>query len=146
MTFAAKWFTKKSITLPNASADEPADEVGVLVPWVPAGIWSRIDNELANRICDAITLGMLGKDGKATGNWFCRSKSGEGNKRWAGHAIKALVECKDPEATKVIEAWVESGLLIEVEAIIPLSKGKERKCLRVVDAMRPGTLVSEDSI
>jgi hypothetical protein len=146
VTFAAKWFTKKSITLPNGDDTEPPDEVGVLVPWVPAGIWARITNELANKICDAITLGMLGRDGKPTGNWFCKTKSGEGNKRWAGHAIQGLVNCKDVEAQKVIDAWVESGLLIEVDAVIPMSKGKDRKCLRVVDAMRPGTLVSEDRI
>jgi hypothetical protein len=146
VTFAAKWFTKKSITLPNGDDDEPADEVGVLVPWEPQGIFARVTNELANKICDAITTGMLGKDGKPDGNWFCATKRGGGNKRWAGIAIKQTIECKDSEATKVIDTWLKSGLLIEVDAIIPLSKGRECKCLRVVDMMRPGTLVSEDRI
>jgi hypothetical protein len=60
--------------------------------------------------------------------------------------IKKMVNCKEAEAQKVIDTWLKSGLLIEVDAIIPLSKGKDCKCLRVVDMMRPGTLVSEDRI
>jgi hypothetical protein len=147
VTFAAKWFTKKSVTLPNGDDSEPPDEVGVLVPWTPEGIFSRITNEVANKILDAIATGEIGKDGKPTGNLFCKTKRGEGNKRWAGHVIKALVACnKESEPQKVIDTWLKSGLLIEVDAIIPASKGKERKCQRVVDAHRPGTLVSEDTL
>jgi len=146
VTFAAKWFTKETVRLPNGDEDEPADEVGVLKPWTPQGIFARMTNELANKILDAITVGMLDKDNKPTGNWFCRSKRGNDNKRWAGHAISSVLKCKDNEPQKVIDTWLMSGLLVEVEAIIPLSKGKECKCLRVVDAMRPGTLVSEEKI
>jgi hypothetical protein len=146
VTFAAKWFTKKSVTLPNGADDEPPDEVGVLVPWEPQGIFARLTNELANKICDAIQIGMLGRDGKPDGNLFCATKRGEKNKRWAAYMIKKMVNCKEAEAQKVIDTWLKSGLLIEVDAIIPLSKGKDCKCLRVVDMMRPGTLVSEDRI
>jgi AAA domain-containing protein len=146
VTFAAKWFTKKSVTLPNGDNDEPPDEVGVLVPWEPQGIFARLTNELANKICDTITLGMLGKDGKPDGNLFCATKRGEKNRRWAGYLIKQAIECKESEAQKVIDTWLKSGLLIEIDAITPLSKGKECKCLRVVDMLRPGTLVSEDKI
>ena len=136
VTFAAKWFTKETVRLPNGDDSEPADEVGVLKPWAPQGIFARMTNDLANKILDLITLGMLGKDGKPDGNWFCRTKSGEGNKRWAGNVINSVVKCKDTEAQKVIETWVLSGILVEIEAIIPVSKGKPRKCLRVVDEMR----------
>lgn len=146
VTFAAKWFTKKSVTLPNGADDEPPDEVGVLVPWEPQGIFARLTNELANKICDAIQIGMLGRDGKPDGNLFCATKRGEKNRRWAAYMIKKMVNCKEAEAQKVIDTWLKSGLLIEVDAIIPLSKGKDCKCLRVVDMMRPGTLVSEDRI
>jgi hypothetical protein len=146
VTFAAKWFIKKSIVLPNGDDDEPPDEVGVLVPWTPQGIFTRMTNDVINRILDAITVGMLGKDGKPTGNWFCKTKKGEDNKRWVGHLIASIVECNDNEPQKVIDTWLASGLLIEVDAIIPLGKGKERKCLRVVDMLRPGTLVSEDTM
>ena len=146
VTFAAKWFTKKSVTLPNGDDDEPPDEVGVLVPWEPQGIFARLTNEIANRICDAITTGMLGKDGKPDGNWYCATKRGSSNRRWGGNVIMQAIQCKPTEAQKVIDTWLKSGLLIEVEAIIPLSKGKEQKCLRVVDMMRPGTVVSEDRI
>jgi len=146
VTFAAKWFTKETVRLPNGDDDEIADEVGVLKPWTPQGIFARMTNELANKILDNIVIGMLDKDHKPTGNWFCKSKRGSDNKRWAGNAISSVVSCKETEAQKVIDTWMMSGLLIEVEAIIPLSKGKECKCLRVVDALRPGTKVSEDTL
>jgi hypothetical protein len=146
VTFAAKWFTKKSVVLPNADEDEPADEVGVLMPWTPQGIFARMTNESANSILDAIALGMVGKDRKPTGDLFCPTNVGEGNKRWAGHVIKAHLHCKPTEAQKVIDTWLRSGLLIEVDAIIPLGKGKPRKCLRVVDMLRPGTVTSEETL
>lgn len=143
VTFAAKWFTKETVELPNGGDDEPPDEVGVLKPWTPQGVFARMTNELANKILDAIVLGMPGKDGKPNGNWYCGTKRGGNNKRWAGHLINSAVKCKEIEAQKVIDTWLASGLLIEVDAIIPMSKGKECTCLRVVDALRPGTLVSE---
>lgn len=147
VTFAAKWFMKKSITLPNGNDDEPADEVGVLMPWAPQGIFARMTNEIANSILDAIAIGMTGKDKKPTGDLFCPTNVGENNKRWAGHVIKDQLKCKkNTDAQHVIDHWLKSGLLIKVDAIIPLSKGKECKCLRVVDGLRPGTKISEETL
>ena len=146
VTFAARWFFKKTFTLPNAGDDEPADEIGVLVPWQPQGIFARITNELANGILDAIALGALDKDGKPNGDLFCMTRRGEDNKRWAGNAIQKMIECTKQEAQKVLETWLRSGLLVEVDATTSTSKGKLRKCLRVNDAQRPGTVVSEDRL
>jgi hypothetical protein len=146
VTFAAKWFTKKSIVLPNGDDDEPADEVGVLEPWAPQGIFARMTNETANSILDAIATGLLGKDRKPTGDLYCPTKIGRSNQRWAGHVIVEQLGCKPTEAQKAIDAWLKSGLLVEVDAVVPLGKGKERKCLHVVDALRPGTTTSEEKL
>jgi hypothetical protein len=145
VTFAAKWFFKKTFVLPNGDGDEPADEIGVLMPWAPRGIFARIPNELANVILDTIAAGALGKEG-APGDRFCLSRRGEDNRRWAGKVIRALVECAIDEAQKVLDTWIKSGLLVEIEAATSTSKGKLRKGLRVDDSLRPGTLVSEEKL
>jgi len=146
VTFAARWFTKKTVTLPNAGDDEPADEVGVLVPWMPKAIFARVTNEKVNDMLDVIASGVPGKDGKPSGEPYTKSRRGEGNKRWAGIVIHNLIDCTDEEAQKLIDAWLKSGLVTEVEAVTSTSKGKMRKGLVVNNSMRPGTLVSEDTL
>ena len=147
VTFAARWFTKKTVTLPNGGDDdEPPDEVGVLMPWAPTSIFARISNALANTMLDQIEMGVPGKDGKPSGEPYTKSRRGEGNKRWAGRVIHGLVDCTDDEAQKMIEAWLKSGLVTEVEAVTSSSKGKVRKGLVVNNSMRPGTVMSEDRL
>ena len=146
VTFAARWFTKKTVTLPNGDDDEPPDEVGVLVPWAPKAIFARVTNDMVNAMLDAIEAGIPGKDGKPSGEPYTKSRRGKGNKRWAGDAIRHVVECTDDEAQKLIDAWLKSGLVTEIEGITPSSHGKVRKGLVVNNSMRPGTVVGEDKI
>jgi hypothetical protein len=146
VTFAAKWFEKKTVKLPNAGDDEPEDEVGVLMPWIPTTIYARLTNPVINKMLDVIAAGLLGKDGKPTGDAYTLTKKGRGNKRWAGNVIEDLVECTPKEAQQLLDEWVKSGLLSEVEMATSSSRGMMRKALVVNDAMRPGTLVSEDRI
>ena len=146
VTFAARWFTKETVQLPNGGDEELPDEVGVLKPWKPQGIFARVSNEVCNKILNVIAAGVLNRTGKPTGDLFTASSSGEKNERWAGHIIKKMVQCKKDEPQKVIDAWLQSGLLVEIEATTSTSKGAKRKGLRVDDAKRPGTLVSEDTL
>jgi AAA domain-containing protein len=145
VTFAARWFTKQTVTLPNGEQDEPPDDVGVLMPWTPKAIFARITNDNVNDILDAITAGVSGKDGNAA-EPYTKSRRGEGNRRWAGRGIQGLIECTDDEAQKLIDTWLKSGLLYEVEGVTATSKGKMRKGLVVNDSKRPGTLVSESKL
>ena len=146
VTFAARWFYKATVTLPNAGDDgEPADEIGVLMPWVPQGIFARLTPDVANAILDLITKGIAVKEDKPN-DPFCLSRRGGDNKRWAGNVIMGAVECTRDEAQKVLDTWVESGLLVEYEIATTTSKGRLRKGLRVVDGHRPGTLVSRDTL
>ena len=153
MTFAAKWFVKKTVALPNASDDEPPDEVGVLKPWNPTpAIFTRIPNDLANKILDIIDRGLWDDNGKPTGDLYTSARQGKANKRWAGNVVVELVEkaseeeCKPEDAQTVIDTWIKSGLLIEISETTSTSKGKKRKTLRVDDTKRPGVLVSEDTL
>jgi hypothetical protein len=146
VTFAARWFLKKTFTLPNGSDDEPPDEIGVLVPWTPSSIFARVSNQTVNAMLDVLAVGVLDRDGKPTGDPFTLSRKGRGNKRWAGNVIHNLVECTDDEAQKLLSTWVKSGLVTEVEAATSTSKGMMRKGLTVNDSKRPGTLISEDRL
>ena len=147
VTFAARWFTKETITLPNAGDDELADEVGVLKPWAPKAIFARVTNDLLNVMLDALEAGVPDKEDKPNKDVpYTKSRRGDNNKRWAGRAIHALVDCTDQEAQKLIDTWLESGLLSEVDSVPATSKGKVRKGLVVNNSKRPGTLVSEDRI
>lgn len=146
VTFAARWFHKKTVPLPNDGDGEPGDDVGVLMPWEPTSIFSRITNQIANDMLDAIANGMLDKDGRPTGDPFTLTKRGRGNKRWAGVVISNLVECTDKEAQKLLDTWSKSGLISEVEAATSTSKGVKRKGLVVNNSKRPGTLISEDTL
>ena len=145
VTFAAKWFYKATGTLPNDGDGEPGDEIGVLVPWAPKVIFARVTNDMINLMLDVIAAGMQ-ENGKPTGDSFTLTRRGKGNKRWAGYAIRDLVECTDAEAQKLLDAWTKSGLLSVIEVENSTSKGVKRKALCVNDSKRPGTIISEDTL
>lgn len=144
VTFAARWFTKKTVTLPNGGDGEPPDEVGVLMPWTPSSIFARVSNQMANAMLDVIAAGVLDRDGQPSGDSYTLSRKGRGNKRWAGNVIQNLVECTDKEAQLLLDTWIKSGLISEVEAATTTSRGGMRKALVVNDSKRPGTLLAED--
>ncbi len=142
VTYAARWFEKHTITLPNGSADEPPDEVGVLKPWKPPNPFDDLDVAIANVILDAIERGVFDADGNATGDPYTLKKSG-GGKRWAGHLIQNHLHCSDKDAQKVLNKWMENGVIEEVARVTSTSKGKVRLGLKVNASARPGHLIDE---
>jgi hypothetical protein len=146
VTFAARWFKKKTFTLDNAGDDEPADEVGVLIPWSPPDPFDAMDGRVANKILDKIDRGTIDDNGDPTGDPYCLKNSGEKNDRWAARAIQTFIKCSDKEAMKQLKKWVKNGVLQEYEAAISTSKGKLRKCLRVVATHRPGTTLESSNV
>ena len=142
VTFAARWFTKETITLPNAGDNDPPDEVGALKPWRPPNPFDDLDVAIANKILDAIEFGVVDDDGKATGDPYTLKKSG-GGKRWAGHVIQDRMHCSDRDAQKVLTKWMKNNVLEEVATVTSTSKGKARLGLKVNPTARPGQ-VNED--
>lgn len=142
ITYAAKWFTKETVTLPNASSEEPADDVGALKPWKPPNPFDDLDVAIANKILDAIERGTFDDDGKPTGDRYTLKKSG-GGKRWAGQVIQGHLRCSDRDAQKVLTKWMTNNVIEEVATVTSTSKGKARLGLRVNQAMRPGRLTEE---
>ena len=143
VTFAAKWFKKKTIILPNAGDNEPADEVGVLVPWQPTSVDAKLTVEIANKILDAIAFGLVDDEGKPTGDQFTLTRRGRGNKRWAGNLVIDYLDCTDQDAQKVLNRWSKTKLIEEISMWNSSSKGQPRKAIRVNDSMRPGAVINE---
>jgi hypothetical protein len=142
VTFQARWFTKETVTLPNAGENEPADDVGVLKPWQPPNPFDDLDTSTANKILDAIERGVIDDDGKLTGDLYTLKKSG-GGKRWAGQVIQNYLHCADRDAQKVLNKWMQNNVIEEVMHTTSTSKGKMRAGLKVNPAARPGQVIED---
>jgi hypothetical protein len=140
VTLNARWFVKESIALPNAGASEPADEVGVLVPWQPPDVFGGMTTAEANAVLDKLEAGVIDDEGKPTGDPFSFYK--KGGKRWAGQIIQEIVACSEDTAKIIIGAWVKNGIVEQYNAKTSTSRGQERVCIRVLK--RPGSIISEE--
>jgi hypothetical protein len=145
ISYAAKWFVKETIVLPNAGDNEPADEVGALLPWAPPNPFDDLDVATANKILDEIERGTLDDDGAVVGDPFTLKKTG-GGKRWAGHIIQSHLRCSDKDAQKVLTKWLTNNVIEEVAVVTSTSKGKARLGLKVNPTGRPGQKLSEEML
>lgn len=139
---AARWFEKVSIGLGNGGDGLPEDEVGVLMPWVPASIFDNLAEDKINTILEEVTVGVRDDTGTPIGDPFSPDKKG-GSKRWVGLLIQQVLNCTESAAREVITAWVKNGVLVEYLAPTKTSKGNNRKCLRVDPAKQPGSIIDE---
>jgi hypothetical protein len=134
VTGVAKWFEKKTVTLPNERGLIPADEVGVLMPWTPPG--PLADKTYAEIVAtlEAIDAGFMDEDGTPTGHFFTAHKTGKGT-RWAGLIIARMLALEEEQAAKVLKDWIKNGVLTEFD----YEDGKAtRKGLRYDRSKRPG--------
>lgn len=138
----AKWFRKESISIDNAGDGEPADDVGVLIPWKPPDVFEDMPVSVANIILDRLHEGVKDKDGRPIGDPYCRTRAGNTN-RWAGDVIVEFLQCSEKDAKKVVDKWIKNDVLIEYEAPVSNSKGEARGCLKVNQSKRPGVTVEE---
>jgi hypothetical protein len=102
----AEWFELASIDLPNG------DSVQAVRKWSPPALFKNITPEIANRILDVIA------EGCAPGIlWSPIKRAGD---RWAGVAVMNYAareghEITDEVAKRMLDQWVKSGALEEVE-------------------------------
>src|SRR6185369_8854089 len=137
VTFKARWFFKRTFTLPNGTEDEPADQLGVLEPWVPATVFDKFDAGIARTVLLAIDAGVM-LDGQPTGDLFAPTRRGKVAPRWAGNVVMDHIACSEKEAQKLINTWLKNRVLTEVEIETSTSKGRKRKGLKVNMARMPG--------
>jgi len=127
----AMWFQFASYTLDNAGDGEPADDVGVLVPWEPPSMFAGISDDRIHRTLDAIRDGASDDKGNPV--------------RWSAHpnaklnsVLHPMVEflgCEKERAKLILHAWMKSGLCYEKPYVN--ADSKERMGLLVDEAKRP---------
>jgi len=158
VTFKARWFFKRTFTLPNGTDDEPADQLGVLEPWQPSTVFDKLDAGTARTILLIIDKGVVVDDGKpklATDQGvlvpdkpdpYTLTRRGKAAPRWAGTVVMDHVSCSEKEAQKLLNIWIKNRVLVEIDVETSTSKGQKRKGLKVNMARLPGTLSDETSL
>jgi hypothetical protein len=134
-----KWFRKGSVTLPNGTPEIAGDEVGVLVPWKPPGVFGGVDLAVIGLILDRIARGVVNDNGEPTGGrWRPLARADH----WVGEVfISALELDGDDEADRLrvrtmIKQWLDNGVLQLVDHVDP-GQRKARKSVEVVPENRP---------
>jgi hypothetical protein len=132
----AKWFKKQTITLDNArpDLDLPADEVGALVPWKPAGLMDGISDGDITRFMNRLDQGLLDAHGAPTGEFYTlstRKQSEHEMNRWLGELVMQFFKINETKrAADMIKAWRTAipPRLIETEYWSPRAR-KSRNCV-----------------
>jgi hypothetical protein len=98
----ATWFRLVSTSLYNpAGIYTDGDEVGVAEIWQPRAMFNGIEAGALRAVFDSLRQTPHARDKRAR------------YAPWAGTPLKTIASRTDPEAQKIISAWIESGLLTE---------------------------------
>jgi hypothetical protein len=128
----ATWLKLEQVKLGNGTQDYPnGDTVAAMVAWDPPKVTDTLSVDQCNEVLDAIA------DGPGEGVRYTHSRRGKDASRWAGTVLVRLFGLTDLESDKVIETWVRNGVLVRDTYRDPVQR-KDRMCVRVVDAKRPG--------
>lgn len=134
MTGKARWFEKVSVQLNNGRGMIPGDDVGALVPWAPPGLMAAFSVEQLNRVLDVIDFGLRDEDGKRTGELYGAHHN---SKNYAGKVVSEHLACEEAKARKILNTWLETGVLSETEYFDPEARRK-RKGVQSDLQKRPG--------
>jgi hypothetical protein len=134
-----KWFAKKTVSLPNGTAEIPGDEVGVLEPWKPPGVFGGVEMEVITLILDRIDRGVVDDDGQPTGAlWRPQARS----EHWVGEIFFSALELDSEDADDqarvktMLKQWLENEVLRLVDHR-ESGQRKPRKAVEVVPENRP---------
>jgi hypothetical protein len=127
ITGKARWFEKVSHTLANG------DSVGALRPWAPPGAFDGVSVDTINRILDLINAGR-----QVNGQVYPYNlKPGPiANSNWAGWVVMNMISCERPQASKIIDEWFKSKLLVLQS--YTNEKREQKDGVRVDNSKRPG--------
>jgi hypothetical protein len=147
----AKWFRKETITLDNANGEQPADQVGTLVPWKPKGLMDGILEEQINKFFARVDEGILDSNGNPTGEFFTfdtRKGSEHEISRYVGDLIAKFFKITHDRAVSILNAWRENGRLFEADKYRSPRTRKERsRCLSELSkSAQPQPMQSEDQL
>ena len=131
ITRQTRWFRKDTFVLPNSTAELPADEVGVLIPWEPTGIPDGVTQEIIDQLFADIDRGMQAGDGRPLGEFYTASnkqKKDDMLNRWVGRLVMQALNCAEPRAKKLIAEWVSDGKLVEFRYRSPTKRRWQTGC------------------
>jgi hypothetical protein len=134
----ALWYRLEAVPLGNGTELYPlGDHVAALAPWKPASPFGGLDAKACNAALDRIDAGP------EPGKLYAASRGGfGGNGRWAGNVLLQM-GVAEPEAARIIAAWLRSGLLTET-AYRDQTHRRNRRGVRVVAAKRPSVSTAKD--
>lgn len=121
----AHWFRWITYTIANGP---PGDDVGIIKPWQPPGMFSGVEFKDINRLLDRITAG-LGEGERYT-------TSHNSGPRYVVPLIADELDVEPGRAKLILKTWLNSRLLREIEYHSEKQR-KMRKGLMVDDAKRP---------
>jgi hypothetical protein len=124
------WHAWHTVTLDNADPElgEPADQVGILKPWAPPGLFAGITFEAIDKLLDQI------KTGPGDGERY--TKSERAIERYVIPLAAETLGTSPQRAKEILKVWLRSKLLTEIDYISP-SQRKTRKGLFVDESKRP---------
>lgn len=126
----ASWFEIVMVNLGNGTPDYPnGDNVGTVVPWEPPSAFDGLSVEDCNAALDKIAGGL------PDGQLYAPTKRGRSNTRWAGNVLTEEFDIEDGAASRIIDAWLKSGVL---ETTNFTHGRKELKGVLVINGKRPG--------
>jgi hypothetical protein len=102
----AKWFRKDTVTLTNETAQNPGDQVGVLIPWKPDQP-SSMTQERINEFFHHVDRGFLRGNSRELYTWG----NAAGDDRAIGKQAEKFFEISEAAATRHIMSWRKNQLL-----------------------------------
>ncbi len=122
----AQWFKLVGISLDNADDEYPeGDWVQSVELWCPPSPWDGMPWSIITDILDKITKGPE-PDERYT-------LAKQAKERWAGRVIVETAGRTEGQASSILKAWVENGVLEEGE-YMSASKKKQVACVSVNQA------------
>jgi hypothetical protein len=105
------WFRLASDPLDNGTADYPdGDEVAVATTWQARALFEGMDHATLTAVFAALRQGQWGAVKQSR------------NVPWVGKALIETGRRSEHEATRIIAAWLDSGVLVKGETYSPASK------------------------
>ena len=120
----AEWFELVSVAIGNATDDYPeGDNVQVIRPWEPPTPWAGLSFAAIARMLQQI------ETGPSPGERYSASKQAKA--RWAGRVLIDEAGRTESQATSIIKAWIDTGLLEKAEYKSPSQDHHAVQCVTV---------------
>ena len=108
----ATWFKLESVALGNGTDDyKEGDNVQVTMPWLPPAVFDDALGADLPAVFDAIRAGP-----DEQGALFSPHRQG---KHWVGKVIMTVANRNEKQASAIVKAWLENGVLVSRKARHP---------------------------